>query len=136
MKKKRKTISQAKPKEHTAAPWYALEGHGGFIEIEDKDNRLLMQTISDGPAAKKSEGWVPAAEAEANTRLVLASPRLYSVLGSLTAKIAAMRSALQKKDLEFPSAWLDDGILKEAQAALAEAAPRPQRRISTGRLWD
>lgn len=115
---------KTKTETFTSGPWLSQEENGGFIEIVDKADRLLVQIISDGPAAKKSAGWVPAAEAEANKRLVLASPRLYRVLENLTARIGAMRSALQKKGIEFPLRWLDDGILADAQAVLTEAAPR------------
>jgi hypothetical protein len=115
---------KTKTETFTSGPWLAQEENGGFIEIVDKADRLIVQIISDGPAAKKSAGWVPAAEAEANKRLVLSSPRLYRVLKNLTARIEAMRSALQKKDLEFSILWLDDGILADAQAVLTETAPR------------
>lgn len=130
MKKRKKTVyptatSQAAQQAgYTAAPWIANEEHGGFIEIVDKKDRLIIQIMSDGPEAKESEGWVPAAEAEANKQLVLASPRMYKTLGDLIKRISALRSALQKRDLKFSITWLNDGIIEDAQAALTEAAPR------------
>lgn len=100
-----------------AGPWrWAGAMDAGYRNCPgrvDKADRLIVQIISDGPAAKKSAGWVPAAKAEANKRLVLASTRLYRVLENLTARI-----------LKSPIPRLDASLLADAQAVLAEAAPR------------
>jgi hypothetical protein len=105
----------------TARPWIAKEEESGFIEVVDKEDRLLLQIMSDGPEAKKSEGWVPSAEAEANKQLVLASPLLYRKLKSLTERMERMSAALQETAPDLVKTWLNDDLIKSSLAAIEEA---------------
>jgi hypothetical protein len=94
---------------HTPGPWIVFSDRDDELKVRSAQDDFIAD-CADGFWSDEADGWIMAAESEANARLIAAAPDLLKALEAICAEAATMSMTMRRR-----------AIFNKGVAAIAKA---------------